>query len=73
MTSTNTVRFTKGQIANNPAIEIDKVNEAERARKELENLGVWEKGGRRVKNPLEIKPDPKVRGQKVAKLISQSQ
>lgn len=70
MQSVSPFMLTEEQIANNPAIDAKVVKEAERARKELETLGVWEENGSRVRNHLEIKPDLRPHGQKVAKLIT---
>ena len=58
-------------ITKNPAINLDVVNEAERARRELESLGVWKDSGSRVRNPFEIKPDPRPHGKKLARLMAQ--
>ena len=66
-------RFTKDQITKNPAINIELVTEAERARKELETLGIWKKEASPVRNPFEVKPNPRSHGQKISQLISQSQ
>ena len=65
--------LTEGHIAKNPAVDLEMVKEAERARKELETLGVWEESGSRVRNPFEITPDLKPHGQKIAQLIAQSE
>ena len=73
MSTIKELRFTKDQIAKNPAINIKIVTEAERARKELETLGIWKKGESPVKNPFGIKPNPRSHGQRIAQLISQSQ
>ena len=72
MQSVSRVFLTEEQIAKNPAIDSKVVKEAERARRELETLGVWENNGSRVRNPLEIKPDPRPHGQKMARLMTQS-
>ena len=73
MQSVSRFLLTEEQIAKNPAIDPKVVKEAERARKELETLGVWEESGSRVRNPLEIKPDPTSHGQKMAQLMTQSE
>ncbi len=65
--------LTGDQIAKNPAVDAKVVKEAERARKELEALGVWEESGSRVRNPFEVKPDLRPHGQKIARLIAQSE
>ena len=63
--------FTEDQIANNPSVDLKVVNEAERARRELENLGVWKETGSRVRNPFGTKPDMRRHGQKIARLMNQ--
>ena len=72
MESSNLLLLTKNQIANNPAVDLEVVNEAERARKELETLGIWKENGSQVRNPFGIKPDLKPHNQKIAQLIAQS-
>lgn len=64
--------LTEEQIARNPAVDPKVVGEAERARKELETLGIWVETGSRVRNPFEIKQDPKPHGQKITQLMAQS-
>ena len=73
MQSVSRILLTEEQIAKNPAIDIKIVKEAERARKELESLGVWEEVGSKVRNPLEIKPDLRTHGQRIAQLMAQSE
>ena len=73
MQSVSRFLLTEEQIAKNPAIDPKVVREAERARIELETLGVWEESGSRVRNPLEIKPDLRPHGQKMAQLMTQSE
>ena len=72
MQSASRFMLTEEQIAKNPAVDPKVVKEAERARKELETLGVWEENGSRVRNPFEIKPDMRPHGQQIAQLITQS-
>ena len=73
MQSNSRFMLTEEQIAKNPAVDPKVVKEAERARKELETLGVWEEGRSRVRNPFEIKPDTGPHGQKIAQLVTQSE
>lgn len=57
MQSDNRSPLTEDRLAENPAVDSQVVKEAERARKELESLGVWEESRSRVRNPFEVKPD----------------
>ena len=66
MESDNRFLLAKDQIAKNPAVDPKVVKEAERARKELEALGVWEESGSRVRNPFEVKPDLRSHGQEIS-------
>ena len=59
------------RIAENPAIDPKVVAEAERAREELEALGVWKKNGARVTNPYEASPNAQHHRQEVTPAISQ--
>ncbi len=72
MVKSNQSPFTEDQLAKNPSVDPKVVNEAYRIRKELEDLGVWEESGIRVRNPFEIKPDPIPHGQKMEQIISQN-
>ena len=72
METGNRLMFPEDRIAKNPSVDLKLVKEAERARKELESLGVWEKTGSRVRNPSEIKPDLRHHRQRIAQLIEQS-
>ena len=72
MESSTRFLFAEDQIANNPSVDHAKINEAERARRELENLGVWKKTESRVRNPFGMKPNISPHGQKIAWLIAQS-
>ena len=73
MQSVSRFLLTEEQIARNPAVDSKIVKEAQRARKELETLGVWEDNGSRVRNPLGIKPDLRPHGQKMAQFMAQSE
>ena len=73
MQSVSRFLLTQEQVAKNPAIDPKVVKEAEQARRELEILGFWEESASRVRNPLEIKPDPRPHGQKIARLMIQSE
>ena len=70
MQSVSRFLLTEEQIAKNPAVDSKIVLEAERARRELETLGVWEDNGSRVRNPLGIKPDLRPHGQKRAQFMT---
>lgn len=72
MANDSQLLFTEEQLAKNPAVDLQTVNEAERARKQLESLGVWKESGSRVRNPYEIKPDMRAHGQKINQLMAQS-
>ena len=65
--------LTEEQIAKNPAIDPKIVKEALQMRRELENFGVWEDSGSRVRNPTEVKPASNPRGQSGNRLITQNQ
>ena len=73
MESSTQELFTEEQIANNPSVDLRVLSEAERARQELENLGVWKETGSRVRNPFGIKPDMRRHSQKIARLMNQSE
>ena len=64
--------FAEDRIAKNPAIDLTLVNEAQRARQELEALGVWEESRSRVRNPFEIRPGLKPHSQRMAQLLAQN-
>ena len=64
MASSTKDLITEDQIANNPSVNIKMVNEAERARRELKNLGVWKETGSRVRNPFGITTDMRRHGKK---------
>ena len=57
MESDNRSLLTKDRLEKNPAVDSQVVQEAERARKELESLGVWEESRSKVRNPFEVRPD----------------
>ena len=63
--------FTEERIAKNPAIDLKVVNEAQRARQELEALGIWEEDGSRVRSPFEIRPGLKPHTQRITQIIAQ--
>lgn len=73
MEGDNRFLLTEDQITRNPAVDPKVVKEAERARRELETLGIWEEKGSRVRNPFEVKPDLRPYGQKIAQLMAQSE
>ena len=73
MDSNARLLLTENLIARNPSVDLDVINEAERARRELERLGVWKDTGSRVRNPFGIKPDMRTNGQKISRLIAQSE
>ena len=72
MESSTRLLFAEDQIANNPSVDLSVINEAERARRELESLGVWKETESRVRNPFGMKPDMRPHGQKIARLMAQS-
>ena len=63
---------TDDQLAKNPAVNLKLVHEAYRVRKELDDLGVWEDSGSRVRSPFEMRPDLEPHGRKMEQLISQN-
>ena len=71
MQSVSRILLADDQVAKNPAIDSKVVKEAERARRELETLGVWEDSGSRVRNPLEIRPALRQREQKTPQRMIQ--
>lgn len=73
MQKENQLMLTEEQIAKNPAVDPKIVKEALQMRRELENLGVWEDRGSRVRNPFEPKPTLKPRGKSRSRLITQNQ
>ena len=62
MVKKEVLQLTEEQIASNPAVDPGVVVEAERARKVLEDLGLWTKGGTKVNSPFGGKIDPKFHG-----------
>ncbi len=72
MESNTQLWFTEDTIANSPSVDLNVIKEAERARRELENLGIWKESGSRVRNPFWIKPDMRTPGQKIVQLRVQS-
>ena len=71
METGNRLLFTEDWIAKNPSVDLKVVKEAERAREELESLGVWEETGSRVRNHFGIKPDLRPYRHRLAQLIVQ--
>ena len=65
--------ITADQLAKNPSIDMDVVKQAHRARRQLEEMGVWEEGGSRVRSPFDVKPDIRPHNQRMRQLISQNQ
>lgn len=73
MLSVSRFTLTEEQIAKNPAVDAKVVREAERARKELETLGVWEEIGSRVRSPFQVGPDVNRNEMNRGYLITQSE
>ena len=57
MENNNRSLLNEDRLEENPAVDSRVVREAQRARKELESLGVWEESGSRVRSPFEFNPD----------------
>ena len=57
MENNNRSLLNEDRLEENPAVDSRVVKEAQRARKELESLGVWEESGSRVRSPFEVNPD----------------
>ena len=72
MTSNVRFQLTDTQLARNPAVDLKVIDEAVRARKTLEAMGVWEETGSRMINPLVIRPEFLPRGKGIDRLIAQS-
>lgn len=71
MAKEDPIGLTADQLAKNPAIDINVVNDARRVREQLEELGMWEEGGSRVRSPFDIRPGSRLHGQRLQRLTSQ--
>jgi len=73
MKSNDKLALTKEQLAENPAVDPEIVEEALKMRLELERLGVWERSGNRVVCPPENRPATNPFGSTRRQFVTQTQ
>ena len=72
MTKSDRFLFTDEQLAKNPAVNLKLMHETYLVRKKLDDLGVWQNSGSRVRSPFEMRPDLEPHGRQMEQLMSQN-